>query len=179
MAVDYVTDGKIGIDLTAVYASTSAGSVTVMPARPGDRVCTSNGGDYMFARCQSDCAQFDVVVFSPYGDSASQTPTQAFVPITTTNGQGVGCSGVGIVQVSVASSYYCWVALGGTNLRCNALIAAQPKVQLYTTSTAGKVDDATVSAGYLPGLVLNTSATSASAPYCMASNLKVITLGAG
>jgi hypothetical protein len=28
---DYVTDGKIGIDLTATYASTSAGSTTLFP----------------------------------------------------------------------------------------------------------------------------------------------------
>ena len=31
---DYVTDGKIGIDLTATYASTSAGSTTLFPVTP-------------------------------------------------------------------------------------------------------------------------------------------------
>jgi hypothetical protein len=45
---DYVTDGKIGIDLTATYASTSAGSTTLFPVTPGTRVSTSNNGVYMF-----------------------------------------------------------------------------------------------------------------------------------
>ena len=178
MATDYVTDGKIGIDLTAVYASTSAGSASLMPAQPGDTVRTKNGGEYMFARCASDTAQFDCVIFGPYGDSASQTPTMSFVPITTTNcapGGAPGPSQVGICQNSVASAYYTWVALKGQNLRVNALASCNPKVPLYTTGTAGKLDDATVSAGYVTGVTVNTSAASASAPYCMATWPKVIT----
>ena len=38
---DFITDGKIGIDLTATYASTSAGSTTLWPANPGAVVQTS------------------------------------------------------------------------------------------------------------------------------------------
>jgi hypothetical protein len=171
---DFVTDGKIGIDLTAVYASTSAGSVSLMPATPGQRVHTNNNGTYIFARCQSDCSQYDAVIFSTFGDSASLTPTTAFVPITTTNAAALGYNMVGFVQNSVASSYYTWVLLNGYP-RVNLLIAAQPKVPLYTTATAGKLDDTTVSAGYIVGLVANTSATSASAPYCVAQWPHLIT----
>ena len=179
MALDYVIDGKIAVDLTAVYASTSAGSVNLMPATVGEQVYTSNGGVYRFARCASDCVPFDAVIFGPYGDSASATPTQSFVPVTTTNAAAQGWNAIGFVQNSVASSYYTWVAMAGSNIRVNCLIAAQPKIPLYTTSTAGKLDDATVSAGYVTGVVINTSATSASAPYCYANWPKVIVLGAG
>ena len=42
MSNDYVTDGKIGIDLTATYASTSAGSTSLFPVTPGTRVNTSS-----------------------------------------------------------------------------------------------------------------------------------------
>lgn len=171
---DYVQDGKIGIDLTAVYASTSAGSVSLMPAKPGDRCNTTNNGVYMFARCASDTAQFDTVIFSSFADSASLTASQAFVPITTTNAAALGYNMIGFCQNSVASSYYTWVCVNGQP-RVNTLIACQPKVPLYTTATAGKLDDATVSAGYVVGVVLNTSATSASAPYAVASWPHLIT----
>ena len=109
MAVDYPTDGKIGIDLTAVYASTSAGSITLMPARPGDRVQATNGGVYQFARCASDTAQYSAVIFSTYGDSASLTPTVSFVPLTTANAAATTRTSwnmIGFCQNSVASAYY-------------------------------------------------------------------------
>lgn len=175
MAADYVTDGKIGIDLTATYASTSAGSTSLWPANPGDTVRTNNEGVYVFARAQSDISTYDCVIFSTYTDSAATTPTLRAVPITTTNAAALGYNKIGFAQTSIASSYYGWIAMNGSNLRVNVLIAAQPKVPLYTTATAGKLDDATVSAGYCVGVVLNTSATSASAPFCTAQWPHLIT----
>ena len=183
MATDYVTDGKIGIDLTAVYASTSAGSTSFMPALPGATVRTNNGGEYIFARCASDTAQFNCVIFGTYADSASQTPTFSFVPITTANcapGGAPGPNQIGICQNSVASAYYTWVALKSQNIRLTVKASTQAKVPLYTTTTAGVLDSGTtVSAGYVTGVTVNTSAASASAPYCMATWPKVIVLGAG
>ena len=171
---DYVISGQIGIDLTATYASTSAGSTTLWPATPGTRFSTSNNGVAVFARAESDIAQFDCVIFSTYADSASATPVARAVPITTTNAAALGWGQVGFAQTSIASSYWGWIHLNGMP-RVNLLIACQPKVPLYTTATAGKLDDTTVSAGYIVGLVANTSATSASAPYCIANN--VVTFG--
>lgn len=179
---DYVTDGKIGIDLTATYASTSAGSTSLMPAKPGDRVTTSNNGTYMFARAQSDISQYNAVVFGTYADSSlssdsTRVPVMAAVPLTTTNGIAGGANGdgmVGIAQVNIASSYYGWIALNGSALKVTTLIAAQPKLPLYTTSTAGSLMSTTVSSGYVSGITINTSATSASAPWCVANWPKII-----
>lgn len=179
---DYVTDGKIGIDLTATYASASAGSAIQLPAKPGDRVYTNNNGCYIFARAQSDIAQFNLVTFGAYAASATSTdasvmPTVAAAPATTTTAVvgGVGSFGMlGIAQTSIASSYYGWIALSGTALRCNALIACQAKTPLYTTATAGSVDDATVSSGYIEGLYTYTSATSASSPWVVANYPKIV-----
>ncbi len=167
---DFVTDGKIGIDLTAIYASTSAGSTSFFPATPGARVTGSNNSVYMFARAVSTIAQYDVVVFSVYADSASVTAVPAACPITTTNVAALGFAQVGFAQVAITSAYYGWIALQGSRLRVNCLIAAQPKVPLYTTATAGSLDDTTVSAGYVTGVVINTSATSASAPFAIINN---------
>ena len=171
---DYVTDGKIGIDLTATYASTSAGSTTLFPVTPGTRVGTSNNGVDIFARAESDIAQFDAVIMSTYSDSASLTPVMRAVPVTTTNAAALGYNMVGFAQTAIASSYYGWIGINGM-LRVNLLVACNPKVPLYTTATAGKLDDTTVSSGYIQGIVANTSATSASAPYCMVNNAGLLT----
>jgi hypothetical protein len=171
---DYVTDGKIGIDLTATYASTSAGSTTLFPVTPGSRVTTSNNGVYMFVRAESDIAAYDAVIMSTFADSASLTPVMRAVPVTTTNAAALGYNMVGFAQNAIASSYYGWVGINGL-LKVNLLIACNPKVPLYTTSTAGKLDDTTVSAGYIQGIVATTSATSASAPYCMVNNAGLMT----
>jgi hypothetical protein len=171
---DYVIDGKIGIDLTATYASTSAGSTTLFPVTPGTRVITTNNGTYVFARAESDIAQFDAVIMSTFGDSASPTPVMRAVPVTTTNAAALGFNMVGFAQTAITSSYYGWIGLNGL-LRVNLLSACQPKVPLYTTATAGKLDDLTVSSGYIQGIVANTSAASASAPYCMVNNAGLIT----
>ena len=171
---DYVTDGKIGVDLTATYASTSAGSTTLFPVTPGTRVNTSNNGTYIFARAESDIAAYDAVIMSTFGDSASITPVLRAVPVTTTNAAALGYNMVGFAQTAIASSYYGWIGLNGV-LKVNLLIACQPKVPLYTTATAGKLDDTTVSSGYIQGIVANTSATSASAPFCVVNNAGLMT----
>jgi len=171
---DYVTDGKIGIDLTATYASTSAGSTSLFPVTPGSRVTTSNNGVYMFVRAESDIAAYDAVIMSTFADSASLTPVMRAVPVTTTNAAALGYNMVGFAQNAIASSYYGWVGINGL-LKVNLLIACNPKVPLYTTSTAGKLDDTTVSSGYIQGIVANTSATSASAPFCMVNNPGLMT----
>ena len=171
---DYVTDGKIGIDLTAIYASVSAGSTSTFPATPGETVMTSNNGRYIFARAESTIAQFDAVVFSTFSDSASTTPILRAVPITTTNAAALGFSMVGVAQTAITSAYYGWIGLNGS-LRTNLLIGCNPKVPLYTTATAGSLDDTTVSSGYIQGIVANTSATSASAPFCIVNNAGLMT----
>ena len=184
MPGDYVTDGKIGVDLTATYASTSAGSTTLWPATPGERVAGSNNSTYIFARAESDIALYDVVAFGAFGDSATSAdkiPLPRAVPITTAGVAQAGVTGVGPVgfaQTSIASGSWGWIALNGMNLRANCLISCNPKVPLFTTSTAGKLDDATVSAGWLQGVVAITSATSASAPFVLVNNPGVSGWGA-
>ena len=175
---DYITDGKIGVDLTATYASTSAGSTSLFPVTPGTRVNTSNNGVYVFARAESTISQFDAVIMSTYADSASSTPVLRAVPVTTTNAAALGFNMVGFAQTAIASSYYGWIGINGV-LQVSLLIACQPKVPLYTTATAGKLDDTTVSAGYIQGVVANTSATSASAPFCVVNNAGLMMVGAG
>ena len=149
---DYITDGKIGVDLTATYASTSAGSTTLFPVTPGTRVNTSNNGVYIFARAESDIAAYDAVIMSTFGDSASVTPVLRAVPVTTTNAAALGWNMVGFAQNAITSSYYGWIALNGV-VKVNLLIACQPKVPLFATIPWMKPADTVVSSN-LPAVAV-------------------------
>ncbi len=174
MATHFVTDGKIGVKLGEIYASASAASPTPLPFAPGLTVATSNNGEAIFVRAESTIAQYDCVAIGYFGDSATAatgTPIPRAVPITTAGVAAAGVTGytpkIGVAQVAITSAYYGWVFTKGTALRVNCLIGCNPKVQLFTTSTAGSLDDTVVSAGLVQGLTIITSATSASAPFCV------------
>jgi hypothetical protein len=76
---------------------------------------------------------------------------------------------IGFAQTSIGTSYVGWVQLGGrpvVNLAANCA----PFVQLYTTATAGVLDDATVSGsgGMVMGVFAGTSISNATAVTCIA-----------
>jgi hypothetical protein len=120
-----------------------------------------------------------------YVRAASEVPTYAavavqlddtVVPLTTTN--AAGSKTVGFAQVSIAPLYYGWVQLGG---KPRVLVAAncQPNVPLYTTATAGVLDDTVVSGCLVAGLVAKTSTVTASNVACIAGYPHILTGAAG
>lgn len=141
----------------------------------GTIVNTTDGGVAMYVQAISTVAQYDAVVI--INTSSAVGASIGVAPITTTNA-ATGAR-IGFAQTALASGAYGWVYTSGNNLRVNSLIACQPNVALYTTATAGSLDDAIVTAGYCLGVVLKSSATSASAPPCTAGNTVVRTWGGG
>ena len=75
---------------------------------------------------------------------------------------------VGFAQVSIATSSYGWVVLGGQFL-VNLAAQCASSVPLFTTSTAGVLDDATITAGYVAGLISTTSISNATAATAIGS----------
>ena len=122
----------------------------------GTTVNLSDGGQAVYVRAASTVATYAAV---------SVQVDNTVVPLTTTN--AANSKAIGFAQVSIASAYYGWVQLGGKP-RVNVAVACQPNVPLYTTATAGVLDDAVVSGGLVAGLVATTSAASASAVTCIA-----------
>jgi hypothetical protein len=84
--------------------------------------------------------------------------------LTTTT--GANSPRVGFAQTSVATSQYGWVALGGQPL-VNLAAQCDDNVPLFTTGTAGVLDDATVTAGYVMGLINTTTISNATASTCL------------
>lgn len=120
----------------------------------------SDGSIVMYVQATSTINQFDACVV--INTSSATGASMGCVPVTTTN--ALTSQRLVFAQTAIVSSSYGWVYLSGNNIRVNSAIACQPAVPLYTTATAGVLDDAIVTAGYCLGVVLKSSATSASAP---------------
>jgi hypothetical protein len=166
----FPTSGRAGISLTTTYASG-----TTPPFSTGLMTDLSDGGQAIFVRATSTIAQYDACIV--INTSSAVGASIGAVPVTTTN--ALTSQRLAFAQVAITSGDYGWLYTRGNNLRVNTLIACQPAVPLYTTSTAGSLDDTTVTAGYCLGVVLMSSATSASAPPAVVGNAVIRTWGGG
>jgi hypothetical protein len=129
----------------------------------GTTVDLDDGGQAVYVKAASTVATYAAV---------SVLVDNSVVPLTTTN--AAASKAVGFAQVSIASASYGWVQIGGKP-RVNVFTACQPNVPLFTTATAGVLDDATVTGGLVGGIVATTSAASASAVTCIAGYPHVLT----
>jgi len=149
------TSNLIGVSLS--YTDTTA------QFNLGTTVNLDDGGQAIYVQAASTCATYAAV---------SVRVDNKVVPLTTTN--SAASKAVGFAQVSIASAYYGWVQLGGKP-RVNVAAACEPSVPLFTTATAGVLDDATVTGALVAGIVATTSAASASAVTCIAGYPHVAT----
>jgi hypothetical protein len=129
----YLTDGKLGVDLTRVATSAE---FTLGTTGEGNE-----NSKWMYVYAASGISQYDAVMINQSSNA---------VPLTTTN--AVSSNAVGFAQVAIASASYGWVATGGNNISCKLAANCAPNVRLYTTGTGGVLDDAIVSAGFVAGV---------------------------
>lgn len=140
----------IGVNLTQVDTSPLFAVGTI--------VNLSDGGQAMYVKASTSA-------LSTYG-AVSIGQNGIAMLLTTTNGGQT--PRVGFAQTSIATSNYGWVQLGGQVL-VNIAAQAASSVPLFTTSTAGVLDDATVTAGYVMGLVSQQSVSNATAVTALGS----------
>lgn len=142
----FVVDGKIGIDLTKTSAT---------PLQPlGTIVHTTDGGMYEYCRARSEVSEFAAVAIFE-GNSIRMAETSIL-------NDGGAAKKVGFAQVSIASGYYGWVARMG-KVKCQLADDCADNVPLFTTATAGVLDDATVSNCLVLGVYLPVTASIATA----------------
>lgn len=138
----------------------SVSTTQLMPL--GSRVKTDDGGEAVYVQALSGVAQFNGVVINvDYTVNALSTTAVA---------DGTGTSKeVAWAQVSAASGSYLWVQASG---RPKGKLAADcaDRVILFTTATAGVLDDATISAALLSGVVSKTTISNATAITLMVPN---------
>jgi hypothetical protein len=126
----------------------------------------SDGGFAMYVQALSELSTFAAVAI--YANSTAQMLTTTLAATT---------KRVGYAQVSIASGYYGWVQLSGV-VKVNLAASCDDNVALYTTSTSGVLDDATVSGGLIVGLTNTVTISNATAVTCIAAGISVVGTGA-
>lgn len=166
----FITSGQAFPSLQTTFASG-----TIPPVAVGTEVHCSDGSVAMFVQATSTIAQYNFCII--INTSSAIGASIGCVPVTTTN--AATSQRLCVAQTAITSGDYGWVMLSGNNLRGMCAVACEPAVPLYTTATAGVLDDAKVTAGYCLGVVAMTSATSASAPPIVMGQAVIRTWGGG
>lgn len=116
----------------------------------GTRATDYNGREYVFVQSASAIAQYDVVGIPHDGSFIAAGLTTTLAP---------SAQEVGVAPAALASGDYGWVQVKG-NARISVLGSAVKNIALWTTSTAGAMDDATASNYLVMGLqILSTNPT--------------------
>lgn len=126
-------------------------------ARVGTVVATDDGGQAIFVQALSEISTFAAVAI--YANNTVQMLTTTLAATT---------KKVGFAQTSIASGWFGWVQTSGTP-RVNLAANCDDNVPLYTTATAGVLDDATVSGGLILGLTSTVTISNATAVTCIAA----------
>lgn len=122
----YPTDGKIGIDISAV---TSARNYTL-----GTPLEASDTGNYVYAFNVGAISTGMCVVIDSGFTAAAITTTLA-----RTRNQ------IAFAQVTIPASSYSWYAKNGLGIKIRTAASTLPGVPLWTSDTAGVLDDLTAS----------------------------------
>lgn len=149
----FLASSPVGVDLTQVDL-TSTNDL-------GASFQASNG-EYMYVKASAAVAQYALVKISSDGNF---TVAEA----TTTTNPSTEPAMCGIAQVAIASGSYGWVWRGKGIARCKFAASCVQDVKIYTTGTAGVVDDSATT--LVNGLKLITTIVGASDSPCFAACL--------
>lgn len=143
-------NSALGTNLTATYTSTEylAGE---SGAYLGQRVVGNDGNTYIFVLASGAIDAGAACLFNENGTA---------VMVTTTNAGSVPASIV-VPQVAIADTKYGWAVEKGENFQVLALTACLLDVRVYTTATAGRIDDTATK--LIQGLRLNATVGGATA----------------
>lgn len=144
----YATTPLLGVNLDETSSAPKFALGTI--------VQTTDGGAAVYVRASSEISTFAAVGFDGVNTVQMLTTTLAAT-----------VKRVGFAQTSIASAYYGWVALNG-NVKVNLAANCDDAVPLFTTATAGVLDDATVSAGYVNNILSTVTISNATAVTCIA-----------
>jgi hypothetical protein len=155
-----VTSGVIGVSLTQTDATPK---FTV-----GTTVQLNDGGQAMYVLSSTSA----VSTYAAVAINADGTVDM----LTTTN--AATTPRIGFAQTSIATGFYGWVQTGGV-VKVNLAANCDDNVPLFTTGTPGVLDDATVTAGYVMGLINTVTISNATAVTCVGQYPHVGRYGGG
>ena len=141
--------GVIGVSLTDTPSDNTLGSGG---HALGTRVTVSDGGEAIFVQANGAITAYDAVGIDEDYQAAALTKAMA------DDGWMIG-----FAQVAFADNDFGWVHIKGSNIRGRGAAACQPDVALYTSATAGVLDDTSASQTKINGVVFVATASGTNA----------------
>ena len=143
-----ILSSKIGVDITATNPLyTDATLPTVGPQQNidfvlGSTVVGADGTKWVFVQASGVIAQYDAVGIDENFQAAKLT-------------KGMADDGFmfAIAQVAFADNDGGWVVCAGANVQCTVLASCAADVPLYTSATAGALDDDSSGTTKIDGIV--------------------------
>lgn len=147
----------IGPNFTAVAYATATNTTPVQGGGRGFTVGTrvtdgSTGKEYVFVQANSAVAAYDFV----------HIPSDTFVIAGLTTALSAASDALGVANCAFASGDYGWVQVYGAT-KIKTLGSCAKAVKLYSTTTAGSLDDATASNYEIFGATILSTNPSATA----------------
>lgn len=128
----YITDGTMGVDLDVTTAGTTTDGADAKFAL-GERHSGTDNTVWVYVQAAGAIDQYDFVSID------EDYQATALADAGGAAGHILGCA-----QIAFADNDFGWVAIEGTNINGNILaFCAADTEALWTTATAGHVDDAT------------------------------------
>lgn len=134
--------GKLGIDLTETPTSATHGL--------GESFIGGDGTKWLYVQASGAIDQYDAVGID------ENYQAQAMVKSLADDGWRVG-----FAQVAFADNDYGWVAIEGSNIKCNVKTSCAADVALYTSGTVGHLDDSSTGQTKIDGVVAVAAVTAA------------------
>ena len=134
----HVTTPILGVDFTA--------TPTTAEFALGTTVKGSDGTEWVYVQASGAITQYDTVGIDENYQAAAVT--KAIVD----DGHGIG-----FAQVAFTDNDYGWIAKSGTNIQARVATGCLPDVALYTSGTAGVIDDDASGQTKIDGIVAVTT----------------------
>jgi hypothetical protein len=136
---NYAITGVLGVNLGATAAAAEH--------TPGEVTLGANGSQWIYVKAGGAIAQYDYVCID-----------EAFTALAGTKANVDAGHAIGFAQAAFASGEYGWVALQGRGtVKVNVLASCAADAALYSSATAGKLDDDSTSQTAVPGVVITSS----------------------
>lgn len=135
--------GLLGVNFTETPSTNDRGFAL------GTKVTGPDGQEYTYVQAAEAITQYDFVGIDENFKASKLT-------------KDIADDGwiIGVAQVAFAASDYGWIATKGGNLTGFVLASCAADVPLYTSGTAGKLDDSSTSQTKIDGIVLVTANSS-------------------
>lgn len=163
----YAVSPVLGVDITSTSSLQSGSSTVYVPEWGiGSKAITSDCGEHVYIKAGAAITAGDVVQITMSTGSATGITTLLADANTTTAGQLIG-----VANTTLASAQHGWACLRGVPYAgINVAASCVRGSPLYTTTTAGQLDDTSSSSHLIAGIELTATATGAAVTAGLCSN---------